>query len=82
VTGRERIAGAAIVIEGEALADCANGAVGPRLDVVAIGEAMVEFNQSRSGHPRTWLQGFGGDTSNAVIAAARLGARGLRGPRG
>lgn len=45
------------------------------LDIVAIGEAMVEFNQARSNDARTWLQGFGGDTSNTVIAAARLGAR-------
>ena len=44
------------------------------LDVVAIGEAMVEFNQTRKGEP-TYLQGFGGDSSNAVIAAARSGAR-------
>ncbi|MCA0214982.1 MAG: sugar kinase [Proteobacteria bacterium] len=43
-------------------------------DVVALGEAMVEFNQIRAGEP-TYLQGFGGDTSNAVIAAARAGAR-------
>ena len=44
------------------------------LDVVALGEAMVEFNQTRAGEPQ-YLQGFGGDTSNAVIAAARAGAR-------
>ena len=43
-------------------------------DVVALGEAMVEFNQTSPGQPR-YLQGFGGDTSNAVIAAARAGAR-------
>lgn len=43
-------------------------------DVVALGEAMVEFNQTRPGEPH-YLQGFGGDTSNAVIAAARAGAR-------
>ncbi|MEP6792011.1 MAG: sugar kinase [Ramlibacter sp.] len=43
-------------------------------DVVALGEAMVEFNQSRAGEPN-YLQGFGGDTSNAVIAAARAGVR-------
>lgn len=42
-------------------------------DVVALGEAMVEFNQTRAGEPQ-YLQGFGGDTSNAVIAAARAGA--------
>jgi 2-dehydro-3-deoxygluconokinase len=43
-------------------------------DVVALGEAMVEFNQTRPGQPQ-YLQGFGGDTSNAAIAAARAGAR-------
>lgn len=43
-------------------------------DVVALGEAMVEFNQTAPGVPE-YLQGFGGDTSNAVIAAARAGAR-------
>ncbi len=43
-------------------------------DVVALGEAMVEFNQTVAGEPHH-LQGFGGDTSNAVIAAARAGAR-------
>ncbi len=42
--------------------------------ILALGEAMVEFNQARPGEA-TWLQGFGGDTSNAVIAAARAGAR-------
>ena len=43
-------------------------------DVVALGEAMVEFNQGTPGEPM-YRQGFGGDTSNAVIAAARQGAR-------
>ncbi|MFC5498012.1 sugar kinase [Caenimonas terrae] len=43
-------------------------------DVAALGEAMVEFNQTAPGQPH-YLQGFGGDTSNAVIAAARAGAR-------
>ena len=42
------------------------------LDIVAIGEAMVELNQATDGGFR---QGFGGDTSNAMIAAARSGAR-------
>ena len=46
-----------------------------RLDVVAIGEAMIEFNAARAADPDTFLQGFGGDTSNMAIAAARLGAR-------
>ena len=43
-------------------------------DVAALGEAMVEFNQTLPGQAQ-YLQGFGGDTSNAVIAAARAGAR-------
>ena len=43
-------------------------------DVVALGEAMVEFNQTQAGHPH-YLQGFGGDTSNAVIAASRAGVK-------
>lgn len=48
------------------------------LDIVALGEAMVEFNQTQGQHPDEpplYLQGFGGDTSNAAIAAARAGAR-------
>src|SRR5437764_1451478 len=36
---------------------------------------MVEFNQTGAGDGRLYLQGFGGDTSNFVIAAARQGAR-------
>ncbi|MCZ8104583.1 MAG: PfkB family carbohydrate kinase, partial [Burkholderiales bacterium] len=46
----------------------------PRLDVLALGEPMIEFNQTTPGRPE-FLQGFGGDTSNAAIAAARSGAR-------
>jgi 2-dehydro-3-deoxygluconokinase len=46
----------------------------PRYHVVSLGEPMVEFNQV-PGEPRRYLQGFGGDTMNAVIAAARQGAR-------
>lgn len=44
------------------------------IDVVSLGEAMVEFNQVRPGEA-DYRQGFGGDTSNAIIAAARQGAR-------
>jgi 2-dehydro-3-deoxygluconokinase len=46
-----------------------------RLDVLAMGEALVEFNQARRDDPRAFVQGFGGDTSNMAIAASRLGAR-------
>ena len=45
-----------------------------QFDVVALGEAMLEFNQTQA-HEPNYLQGFGGDTSNAAIAAARAGAR-------
>jgi len=44
------------------------------LDILAYGEAMVEFNQ-RLHDARMYLQGFGGDTSNFCVAAARQGAR-------
>lgn len=43
-------------------------------DILALGEAMVEFNQTGEGGGRLYLQGFGGDTSNFAIAAARQGA--------
>lgn len=41
--------------------------------ILALGEAMVEFNQSSKDQPN-YQQGFGGDTSNFCIAAARQGA--------
>jgi 2-dehydro-3-deoxygluconokinase len=40
--------------------------------ILSIGEPMVEFNQVEE---RKFLQGFGGDSSNMIIAAARSGAR-------
>ena len=43
-------------------------------EIVALGEPLVEFNQIHADDPHTYLQGFGGDTSNMAIAAARLGA--------
>lgn len=45
-----------------------------RFDIVALGEPMYEFSQV-PGKPREYLQGFGGDTMNCAIAAARQGAR-------
>lgn len=44
-------------------------------DIVSLGEPMVEFNQTGQGEGRLYLQGFGGDSSNFAIAAARQGAR-------
>jgi 2-dehydro-3-deoxygluconokinase len=45
------------------------------IDILAIGEPMVEFNEDRSGSEPTYRPGHGGDTSNTIIAAARQGAR-------
>lgn len=42
------------------------------MDIVGLGEPLIEFNRQPDGR---WLDGFGGDTSNAAIAAARQGAR-------
>ncbi|MQR01983.1 sugar kinase [Glaciimonas soli] len=47
---------------------------GSTIDILAYGEAMVEFNQRKT-DALMYLQGFGGDTSNFCIAAARQGAR-------
>lgn len=46
-----------------------------RFDLCSLGEPMVEFNQARGADAHEWRQGFGGDTSNMAIAAARSGAR-------
>ncbi|MBL8805672.1 MAG: sugar kinase [Rhodospirillales bacterium] len=43
-------------------------------DILAMGEPMVEFNQTGGAGSRDYLQGFGGDSSNFAIAAARQGA--------
>jgi 2-dehydro-3-deoxygluconokinase len=45
------------------------------VDILALGEAMIEFNQTGAEGGRIYLQGFGGDTSNFAISAARQGAR-------
>lgn len=43
-------------------------------DLVCLGEPLVEFNQ-RFDLTDTYVAGYGGDTSNCAIAAARMGAR-------
>jgi 2-dehydro-3-deoxygluconokinase len=47
------------------------------VDLLCMGEPMLEFNQLPAGADgvQHYLEGFGGDTSNAAIAAARQGAR-------
>jgi 2-dehydro-3-deoxygluconokinase len=45
------------------------------LDIVALGEPMIEFNQRDPARPLDYRLGFGGDTSNFAVSAARQGAR-------
>jgi 2-dehydro-3-deoxygluconokinase len=42
-----------------------------QFDIIALGEPLYELNQQPDGR---YLPGFGGDTSNVAIAAARLGS--------
>jgi 2-dehydro-3-deoxygluconokinase len=44
------------------------------IDIVSLGEPLYEFSELPGGN-RQWLQGFGGDTMNCAVAAARQGAR-------
>jgi 2-dehydro-3-deoxygluconokinase len=44
-------------------------------EIITLGEPLIEFNQHRADQPDLYIQGFGGDTSNVAIAAARLGGR-------
>jgi 2-dehydro-3-deoxygluconokinase len=45
------------------------------LDILAIGEPLMEFAEVARGEERLYLPGFGGDVSNAAVAAARQGAK-------
>ena len=45
------------------------------IDILGIGEPLVEFNEDHRPLETVYRPGHGGDTSNAVIAAARQGAR-------
>ena len=42
------------------------------MDIIGLGEAMFEFNQTKSGN--YYAAGFGGDTSNCIVAATCQGA--------
>lgn len=42
--------------------------------IVSLGEGLMELNQTR-GADQSYIPGFGGDTSNAAVAAVRQGAR-------
>lgn len=48
---------------------------GTTLDLLAIGEPLMELAAVEREGERLYLPGFGGDTSNVAIAAARQGAR-------
>jgi 2-dehydro-3-deoxygluconokinase len=43
-----------------------------KLDLLCLGEPMVEFNAQKDG---SWAYGFGGDVSNVAISAARQNAK-------
>ncbi|MBZ6078335.1 sugar kinase [Microvirga puerhi] len=45
------------------------------IDLLAIGEPLMEFAEVQRGGERLYLPGFGGDVSNAAVAAARQGAK-------
>ena len=45
------------------------------VDILAFGEPLMEFAEVERGPERLYLPGYGGDVSNAAIAAARQGAR-------
>lgn len=49
---------------------------GPSPDIVCLGEPLVEFVRAEHAElGQLYRPGFGGDTSNAAVAAARQGAR-------
>ncbi len=45
------------------------------LDILAIGEPLMELAEVERGGERLYLPGFGGDVSNVAVAAARQGAK-------
>ena len=45
-----------------------------RFDLLSLGEPLMEFAAVERNGERLYLPGFGGDTSNAAVAAARQGA--------
>jgi 2-dehydro-3-deoxygluconokinase len=45
------------------------------IDILTIGEPLMEFSEQDRGGVRVYLPGHGGDTSNCAVAAARQGAK-------
>lgn len=48
--------------------------MGSSMDIVSIGECMVEFHREQENSPKVFIRSYGGDTLNVIIAAARLGS--------
>lgn len=46
-----------------------------QIDILAFGEPLMELAETKRGDDNLYLPGFGGDVSNCIIAAARLGAK-------
>ena len=44
-----------------------------KLDVLCLGEPLLEFNQIQDNKEKAYSSGFGGDTSNTAISVARQG---------
>ena len=44
-----------------------------KLDVLCLGEPLLEFNQIQDNKEKTYSSGFGGDTSNTAISVSRQG---------
>ena len=50
------------------------------IDILAIGEPLMEFAHVERAGERLYLPGYGGDVSNAAVAAARQGAKAASSP--
>lgn len=46
-----------------------------RFDILAFGEPLMELAETKRGDDNLYLPGFGGDVSNCIVAASRLGAK-------
>lgn len=46
-----------------------------RFDILAFGEPLMELAEATRGDDNLYLPGFGGDVSNCIVAASRLGAK-------
>lgn len=61
-------------MSGRRIADGPRGAAGRAPELIAFGEPLLEFARLTGEDRPLFLQGYGGDTSNVAVAAARQGA--------